>query len=63
MINSKMIPGQVVEGQHEPLVSRDLFLQVNNIRQEKRVHGFVHNKDNENLPLKVFTKCEKCGTP
>jgi len=38
-------------------------LQVNNIRQENRVHGFVHDKDKVNLPLKVFTKCEKCGTP
>ncbi len=63
LITSKMIPGQVIEGNHEPLITKDLFLQVNNIRQEKRVHGFVHNKDNENLPLKVFTKCEKCGQP
>ena len=63
LITSKMLPGEVIEGRHEPLVTRDLFLQVNNIRQENRVHGFVHDKDNENLPLKVFTKCEKCGKP
>ncbi len=61
LITSKMLPGQIIEGRHEPLVSKELFLLVHNIRQEKRVHGFVHEKDNDNLPLKVFVKCEKCG--
>lgn len=61
LITSKMLPGQVIEGRHEPLISRELFLAVHDIRQEKRNQGFVHDKDNENLPLKVFTKCDKCG--
>jgi site-specific DNA recombinase len=61
LITSKMLPGQVIEGRHEPLISKELFLAVHNIRQEKRTQGFVHDKDNENLPLKVFTKCDKCG--
>ncbi len=61
LIISKMIPGQVIEGKHEPLISRELFLEVNNIRKVNRHHGFVHDKENENLPLKVFTKCGKCG--
>ncbi len=61
LITSKMIPDQVIEGNHEAMISKELFLKVHNIRQEKRIHGFVHNKDNDNLPLKIFTKCEKCG--
>src|SRR5660398_89721 len=61
IITSKMIPGQVIEGTHEPLISIELFLEVHNIRKEKRTQGFVHDKDNENLPLKVFIKCDKCG--
>ena len=61
LITSKMLPERVIEGRHEPLISKELFLAVNNIRQETRNQGFVHNKDNENLPLKVFTKCDKCG--
>jgi DNA invertase Pin-like site-specific DNA recombinase len=61
LIVSKMIPGQIIQGKHEPLISKDLFLQVHDIRQEKRTGGFVHDKDNANLPLKVFTKCDKCG--
>ena len=60
LITSKMIPDQVIVGKHEPLISRELFLMVHNIRQEKRSHSFVHDKDNENLPLKVFAKCDKC---
>lgn len=63
LIVSKMIPGQVVKGMHQPLISQDLFLAVHNIRSENRKHGFVHDKDNENLPLKVFVKCDKCGLP
>ena len=63
LITSKMLPGQVIEGRHEPLISRELFLAVHHIRQEKRTQGFVHEKDNENLPLKLFTKCDKCGQP
>ena len=61
LITSKMLPGQVIEGRHEPLISKELFLAVHDIRQEKRTQGFIHDKDNENLPLKVFTKCDKCG--
>lgn len=31
LITSKMIPGQVIEGSLEPLISKELFLEVNNI--------------------------------
>ncbi len=61
LIASSLIPGKVIEGKHEAMVSKKLFLEVHNIRQENRVHGFVHEKENENLPLKRFIKCDKCG--
>lgn len=61
LITSKLIPGQVIEGKHEPLVTKELFLTVNHIKDEKRIHGFVYDRENENLPLKIFTKCDKCG--
>jgi site-specific DNA recombinase len=60
LLTSKMIPGQVIQGHHEAMVSKELFLEVNSVREENRVHGFVMNQDNVNLPLKVFTKCDKC---
>ena len=49
------------EGKHEPLISKEVFLLANNIVQEKRAYKFEFDKDNENLPLKVFVKDEKCG--
>ena len=61
LITSRMIAGEVVQGKHEPMVSKELFLAVHNVRQEKRTQGFVKDQDNENLPLKVFTKCSKCN--
>ncbi len=63
LIVSKMLPGQVIEGKHEPMISKELFLKVHNIRQEKGFLGFVHDRDQDNLPLKVFVKCDKCGLP
>ncbi len=60
IITSGMIPGQVIEGKHEAMVTRELFLTVNGIRKENRSQGYVKNKDQDNLPLKVFTKCDKC---
>ncbi len=43
------------------MVSKELFLAVHNMRVEKGRLGHVNEKDNDDLPLKVFTKCEKCG--
>ena len=61
LLTSKLLPGKVIEGKHEGMVSRELFLAVNNVRVKNRVHGFVRKKESENLPLKVFAKCDKCG--
>ena len=63
LIVSKLLPGQVVEGRHEPLVSKELFLKVNDIITNKRNHPIQHKDTDDNLPLKVFLKCEDCGTP
>ncbi len=60
ILTSKMIPDQVIEGNHEAMISKGLFLKVHSIRQEKRIHGFVNKKNNDNLPLKIFAKCDKC---
>ncbi len=61
LIVSKMLPGQVIEGKHEALISKELFLAVHNIRMgTNRRLGFVHENENQNLPLKVFIKCDKC---
>jgi site-specific DNA recombinase len=54
-----MLDGNVVEGKHEKMISREIFLKANN--------ALPHNKDGiklkyerEDAPLKRFLKCEKC---
>jgi site-specific DNA recombinase len=54
---SKMIPGEVIEGKHKPLVSKEDFLKINAIE----THHPKHRKaENENLPLKQFIYCDSC---
>ena len=62
LIVSSMIPNEVIEGKHPPIVSRELFLKVNNVL-EKNNYGVKYNKDEENLPLKQFVIADSCGTP
>lgn len=63
IINHALLDGKVVEGQHEALVSKELFLRVNNIHQQNAQYGVPHKKENNNVPLKVFIKCSVCNEP
>ncbi|MBD3638801.1 MAG: recombinase family protein [Crocinitomicaceae bacterium] len=65
LITHSLIPNMVVEGRHEPMVSRSIFLKVNQIVQDnrKKNHPTTHNELDENLPLKKFMKCADCDTP
>ncbi len=63
VIVNSLIPGQVVEGKHEAAVSKALFLKVNEVVAEKRSHPTVHQKLDDNLPLKRFMSCAECETP
>ncbi len=61
LLSHKVLDGKVVEGKHEPLVSRELFLKANGILQ-KNHQKYHHKKENNELPLKRFVKCGDCGT-
>lgn len=64
IIVSKMIPNEVVEGKHEPLVSKSVFLKVNDIVNGAKIyHPTKHREYDENLPLKRFMRCAECDTP
>lgn len=63
MLVHGMLEGKVVEGNHEKLISPELFLKVNSIHQKAFNYGVPHKKENEALPLKVFVKCEDCKQP
>ncbi len=63
VIVSKMIPDQVVQGNHQPMISKDVFLRVNNVVTDARIHPVTHKLDDVNLPLKRFVKCGACEAP
>lgn len=61
ILSHGMLDGKIVDGVHEKLISKELFLKVNNLLKESR-YGIPHERENDNLPLKTFVKCDKCGT-
>lgn len=63
IIVSNFCPDKVIEGKHEPMISREIFLKANNIISDNRYQPVSHKKEDENLPLKRFTRCAECNTP
>src|SRR6185437_1685324 len=63
MINHGLLDGKIVEGNHEKLISPEIFLKVNEIHVQSPNFGVPHKKEDHNLPLKVFVKCGQCGQP
>lgn len=57
-----MLEGRVVEGNHEKMISKDIFLKVNGIL-DLNTHGYNLIEENDNLPLKRFVHCDDCGKP
>ncbi|WP_394353899.1 recombinase family protein [Pontibacter beigongshangensis] len=53
---------EVIEGRHEPLVSRDVFLRVNGL-QAQNPQGYTQVKEDEQLPLRHHIKCGSCQKP
>lgn len=60
LVVSTHIPNEVIEGKHEAMVSKELFLKINDTLQNKD-KSQSYNKDEENLPLKQFVKASSCG--
>ncbi len=60
MMVHKALEGEVLEGKHEKLISKDLFLQVNGILAEKKL-GLQTKKERPEIALKRFMKCEVCN--
>lgn len=55
-----ILNGEVVQGRHEPIVSKEIFLKANSVKTHNGV--WTKRRDFENVPLKNFMKCESCGT-
>ena len=63
VIVSKLCPGEAIKGNHESMISSEVFLKVNNIILDKRNHPVSHKDADANLPLKLFMSCGCCSTP
>lgn len=55
-----VLNGEAVEGRHEKLVPKEIFLQANNIKT--RNVTWKHRNDFSEIPLKNFLKCADCGS-
>jgi site-specific DNA recombinase len=55
------LEGTILEGVHEKLISKEVFLKVNEV-QSANPHGFKMTVENESISLKRFIRCEKCGS-
>ena len=58
MINNNHLNGRVIQGKHEPLISKELFLKVNNFEIVSK--DYKTSKMEENRPLQGDLKCS-CG--
>jgi site-specific DNA recombinase len=59
-IVSKMVPGEMIEGKHPPLISKSTFLKVHQ-NLEKFGGGYKIEIEVDELPMKQFVKCDCCG--
>lgn len=58
----KALEGEVLEGKHEKLITKNVFLQVNGILNEKKL-GLQTRKERKEIALKRFALCETCFQP
>jgi site-specific DNA recombinase len=61
LLSHNLLEGQVVEGNHEKLISREIFLKVNEV-QNRNIYGYTTTEENDAIPLKRFLRCEYCGS-
>ncbi len=61
LLSHRLLNGQIIDGKHEPIVSKENFLKIHNLLTSSTQYGVPHIAENNNLPLKVFAKCSECG--
>ena len=64
-LSHSLLEGQIVKGNHEPIVSERTFFLANEVIKESKANlsGYKHKKDYDNVTLKQFVYCGECGTP
>ena len=59
-LTSSYLDGDIVKGRHEPLISEELFLEINGL-VEQNSQGYKSEKHNESRPLQADLKCSCDG--
>ncbi len=63
LLRNNLLGDTVLEGKNwEPIVSKKLFLEVNEVLEEGR-EKFQNHKEDNNIPLRHMVGCEKCKKP
>ncbi len=62
MMAHNMLEGKVIEGNHERMVSKEVFLKVNGLL-DQNTHGYKIIEENPQIPLKRFIFCDHCKKP
>ncbi len=60
ILTHSALDGETVEGNHEKIISKEIFLEVNGVISAKK-QGYKCNPENNYIPLKRFLKCDNCG--
>lgn len=60
--HSLLDPSEIIRGKHEPLISEEVFLRINN-SPNRKPNGWNAKRENEEMPLKASIKCCKCARP
>ncbi len=63
LISHGMLNGKVVEGVHEKMITKEMFMNVNQVVSSSPKYGVPHKAEDINIPLKVFIKCADCNQP
>ncbi len=57
-IRNNLLPeGELVKGNHEPLIDEETFRRINNLSRA----GYDQKEETDNFPLKRHVKCADCG--
>lgn len=60
IITQNSLEGQIIEGSHEKLISKEMFMTANNV-YNGHSRGYKISHECEHIPLKRFIKCDECG--
>jgi len=51
----------IVQGQHQPIISEDIYNEVQDVLDGRKVHNRGHIMSPEQLPFRGFLLCPTCG--